>query len=69
MDDERRSSPVTNYVLQLLGIGLVVIFGVYQALSYVVAKESIQQAQIANQLTLLSFCTSGTTVSFTLLAL
>jgi hypothetical protein len=60
---EKRSSRIANYILQLLAIGLAVLFGIYTALSYIVSKESLQQTQIANQLSLISFCTSDTSVS------
>jgi hypothetical protein len=49
-----------NYILQLLAIGLTVLFGVYTAISYPRTKASLQQAEIANQLSLLSFCSLQT---------
>ena len=52
------SASWSNYILQLLAIGLAVLFGVYTAISYPVAKDSLQQAEIANQLSLLSFCSA-----------
>jgi hypothetical protein len=50
------STSWSNYILQLLAIGLAVLFGFYTAISYPLAKDSLQQAEIANQLSLLSFC-------------
>jgi hypothetical protein len=62
---EKSNTSVANFVLQLLAIGLAVLFGVYTALGYSLSKSSLQQAQIANQLTLLSFCTSDANVGLT----
>ncbi|KAH8667660.1 hypothetical protein BGZ60DRAFT_528950 [Tricladium varicosporioides] len=59
-ESERSKVSVANFVLQLLAIGLAVLFGVYTALAYPLTKSSLQQAQIANQLTLLSLCASDT---------
>lgn len=60
MANDKNQSPWVNYFLQLLAIGLAVLFGVYAILSYPLSKSSVQQAEIANQLSLLSFCSSQT---------
>lgn len=62
-ESEKSKTSVANFVLQLLAIGLAVLFGVYTALTYPLSKGSLQHAQIANQLTLLSFGMSGGNVS------
>jgi hypothetical protein len=62
-ESEKGRISAANFVLQLLAIGLAVLFGVYTALAYPLSKSSLQQAQIANQLSLLSFCTSSGNVS------
>ena len=45
-----------NYILHLLAIGFTALFSVYTAISYPLTKDFLQQAEIANQLSLLSFC-------------
>ena len=50
---------ILNWLLQIFGITIAVLFGVFSILSYFAASQDLAVSQLANQVALLSMCLQG----------
>jgi hypothetical protein len=54
--DKKRLEALNDGVLQLVGIFFAITFGIFAVLAWDLGANQLKQAEIANQLTLLSYC-------------
>jgi hypothetical protein len=56
---DTRVESLRAFWFQIVALGVAVLFGVFSALAYSAAETAISQAQMANQLAVLSLCAAG----------
>jgi hypothetical protein len=56
---DKRKLEVLNGVLQLLAVIFAITFGIFAILAWQSGANQLKQAEIGNQLTLLSYCASA----------
>jgi hypothetical protein len=54
--NKRNLEVLSGGVLQLVGIIFAITFGIFAVLAWEAGANQLKQAEIANQLTLLSYC-------------